>query len=271
MHLAHLCSMEILGYLLAVVMGLTLGLLGGGGSILTVPILVYVLGIEPVLATAYSLFVVGGSAVIGAARKSKQGLVDWKTGIIFAVPSLIAVFFTRYTIVPAIPESLFFIGDFELTKQVAIMVFFAVVMLLASYSMIKGRKDQEAAKEKRFNAPMILLEGLVVGVVTGLVGAGGGFLIVPALVLLVGLGMKEAVGTSLIIIAIKSLIGFVGDLGSGQAIDWTFLLSFTGFAMIGMFGGIYLTKYVNASSLKKAFGWFVLVMGLFIILKETIF
>lgn len=262
--------MEILGYILAVVMGLTLGLLGGGGSILTVPILVYVLGIEPVLATAYSLFVVGGSAVVGAVRKNKQGLVDWKTGLVFAVPSLIAVFFTRYTLVPAIPEHLMTIGGFELTKQIAIMIFFAVVMLFASYSMIKGRKDQKAAKEKRFNAPMILLEGLVVGVVTGLVGAGGGFLIVPALVLLVGLGMKEAVGTSLIIIAIKSLIGFVGDLGSGQLIDWPFLLSFTGFAMVGMFVGIYLTKYIDAASLKKVFGWFVLVMGIFIILKETI-
>lgn len=262
--------MEILGYLLSVVMGLTLGLLGGGGSILTVPILVYVLGIEPVLATAYSLFVVGSSAVVGSARKSRQGLVDWKTGLVFAVPSLIAVFFTRYTLVPAIPSQIFQMGEFSLSKEMAIMIFFAIVMLLASYTMIKGRKDQAAKKEKRFNVPVILLEGLIVGIVTGLVGAGGGFLIVPALVLLVGLGMKEAVGTSLVIIAIKSLIGFVGDLSSGQAIDWSFLLTFTAFAMIGMFVGIYLTKFVNAQSLKKAFGWFVLVMGIFIILKETI-
>ncbi len=266
----HFCGMEILGYILAIVMGLTLGLLGGGGSILTVPILVYVIGIEPVLATAYSLFVVGSSAVIGAVRKSRQGLVDWKTGLIFAVPSLLAVFFTRYTLVPALPDHLATIGDFELTKEVAIMIFFAIVMLLASYTMIKGRREKEAATQKHFNVPMILLEGLVVGVVTGLVGAGGGFLIVPALVLLVGLGMKEAVGTSLIIIAIKSLIGFVGDLGSGQLIDWNFLLLFTAFSMLGMFIGIYLTQFIKAQALKKVFGWFVLVMGIFIILKETI-
>lgn len=262
--------MEILGYVLAIVMGFTLGLLGGGGSILTVPILVYVLAIDPILATAYSLFVVGTTSVVGAARKSMEGLVDWKTGLIFAVPSLIAVFFTRYTLVPAIPDELFTIGGFLFTKQIAIMVFFAIVMLLAAYSMIKGRKEQSEEHKKPLNIPMVLLEGLIVGIVTGLVGAGGGFLIVPALVLLVGLRMKVAVGTSLIIIAIKSLIGFLGDLGSGQAIDWNFLLIFTAFSAVGMFLGIYATKFVKPEALKKGFGWFVLAMGIFILLKETV-
>jgi hypothetical protein len=262
--------MEILGFVLAVVMGFTLGLLGGGGSILTVPILVYVLAIDPVLATAYSLFVVGATSVVGAARKSAEKLVDWKTGLVFAVPSLIAVFLTRYLLVPAIPEHLFNIGDFEFTKNIGIMVFFGVVMLLASYSMIKGRKGGEESERKPFNLPLILLEGALVGVVTGLVGAGGGFLIVPALVLLVGLPIKIAVGTSLIIIAIKSLIGFLGDLGSGQEIDWVFLSLFTAFSAVGMFIGIYATRFVSAGSLKKGFGYFVLVMGIFIILKETV-
>jgi uncharacterized membrane protein YfcA len=262
--------MEILGYALAIVMGFTLGLLGGGGSILTVPILVYVLAIEPVLATAYSLFVVGSTSVVGAIKKSREGLVDWKTGLIFAVPSLIAVFFTRYTLVPAIPEDLFRLGDFLFTKQVGIMVFFAIVMLLAAYSMIKGRKEKEETEKKELNIALVGLEGLIVGVVTGLVGAGGGFLIVPALVLLVGLRMKVAVGTSLIIIAIKSLIGFLGDLGSGQAIDWSFLSIFTAFSIVGMFLGIYATQFVKPASLKKGFGWFVLAMGIFILLKETV-
>ncbi len=262
--------MEILGYALAIVMGFTLGLLGGGGSILTVPILVYVLAIEPVLATAYSLFVVGSTSVVGAIKKSREGLVDWKTGLIFAVPSLIAVFFTRYTLVPAIPEDLFRLGDFLFTKQVGIMVFFAIVMLLAAYSMIKGRKEKEDTEKKELNIALVGLEGLIVGVVTGLVGAGGGFLIVPALVLLVGLRMKVAVGTSLIIIAIKSLIGFLGDLGSGQAIDWSFLSIFTAFSIVGMFLGIYTTKFVKPAALKKGFGWFVLAMGIFILLKETV-
>jgi uncharacterized membrane protein YfcA len=263
--------METLGFALAIVMGFTLGLLGGGGSILTVPILVYVLAINPVLATAYSLFVVGVSSVVGAIRKSMQGLVNWKIGLIFAIPSLLAVFATRYWLVPALPNHLFTLGDFEFTKNIGIMVFFALVMLLASYSMIKGRKETTNEVNKALNIPLILAEGLLVGVVTGLVGAGGGFLIVPALVLLVRLPVKIAVGTSLIIISIKSLIGFLGDLSSGQAIDWTFLLSFTGFSILGMFLGIYATQFVSAQSLKKGFGWFVLIMGIFILLKETVF
>jgi uncharacterized membrane protein YfcA len=262
--------MEIIGFVLAIVMGFTLGLLGGGGSILTVPILVYVLSINPVLATAYSLFVVGATSVVGAWRKSSEKLVDWKTGLIFAIPSLSAVFLTRYFLVPAIPAELFSVGDFVISRQVAIMVFFALIMLLASYSMIKGRKEEKQAKQKPFNYPLILIEGAVVGLVTGLVGAGGGFLIVPALVILVRLPIKTAIGTSLVIISIKSLIGFLGDLGSGQDIDWTFLLSFTAFSALGMFIGIYATKYVQADSLKKGFGWFVLLMAIFILLKETV-
>ncbi len=263
--------MEILGYALSIVMGFTLGLLGGGGSILTVPILVYVLGINPVLGTAYSLFVVGSTAVIGGWRKHIQDLVDWKTGMVFAAPSLLAVFLTRYYLVPAIPENVFRLGNFVLTKDIAIMVFFGVVMLLASYSMIRNGRNLKGEGSKSFNFPLIIVEGLVVGIVTGLVGAGGGFLIVPALVLLVGLPIKKAVGTSLVIIAIKSLIGFLGDVGSGQEIDWIFLLIFTAFSIAGMFLGIYATRFIAAQKLKKGFGWFVLLMGIFIILSETVF
>lgn len=249
-------------------MGFTLGLLGGGGSILTVPILVYVLAVDPVLATAYSLFVVGSTSVIGGWRKHTQGLVEWKTGLVFAAPSLVAVFLTRYYLVPAIPEEIFTIGNFIFTKSIAIMTFFGIVMLFASLSMIRENKNGKNTEERPFNFPIIILEGLVVGTITGLVGAGGGFLIVPALVLLVGLPIKKAVGTSLIIIAIKSLIGFLGDIGSGQEIEWGFLGLFTAFSAIGMFLGIYATKFISADGLKKAFGWFVLVMGLFIIYKE---
>ncbi len=262
--------MEIIGFALAVVMGFTLGLLGGGGSILTVPILVYVLGINPVLGTAYSLFVVGSTAVIGGWRKHVQGLVEWKTGLLFATPALVAVFLTRYYLVPAIPEALFAIGNFHFTKSIAIMSFFGVVMLIASYSMIKTQKEKEGSGRKPLNLPIILLEGLVVGTITGLVGAGGGFLIVPALVLLVGMPMKKAVGTSLVIIAIKSLIGFLGDIGSGQPIDWYFLLMFTGFSIVGMLLGNYATRFVSPKKLKSGFGWFVLVMGVFIIIKELL-
>lgn len=261
---------EILGFAGALVIGVVLGLIGGGGSILTVPILVYVLAIDPVKATAYSLFVVGTASLVGAIRNAQKGMVDFRTGIVFAIPALTVVYLTRKFVVPAIPEKLFSIGDFLVTRDIAIMIFFAIIMLLASYSMIKGRKDaKEEVQEVRYNYPMILLEGIVVGFLTGIVGAGGGFLIIPALVLLAKLSMKKAVATSLMIIAIKSLIGFLGDV-QNVAIDWTFLSIFTGISVIGIFLGIYLNKFIDGKKLKKGFGWFVLFMGVYIVLKETI-
>ncbi|WP_417588629.1 sulfite exporter TauE/SafE family protein [Owenweeksia hongkongensis] len=262
--------MEILGFCLAIIMGFTLGLLGGGGSILTVPILVYVLAIDPILATAYSLFVVGTSAFIGGWRKHVRGLVDWKTVFTFATPSLISVFLTRYYLVPAIPTVVFSVGDFTLTKDIAIMIFFAAVMLMASYSMIRGNHNSEDQPLRSRNIPVLIVQAAILGIVTGLVGAGGGFLIVPALVILVGLPIKKAIGTSLVIIAINSLIGFMGDIGSGQNIQWSFILTFTAFSIIGMLLGNYATHFVNPAKLKKGFGYFVLVMGIFIIVKETL-
>jgi uncharacterized membrane protein YfcA len=262
--------LEILGYALAVLMGITLGLLGGGGSILSVPILVYIMGVEPVLGTAYSLFVVGSTALIGGWRKHVLNLVNWKTVLVFAIPSLIAVFLTRRYLVPAIPVSIIDFGGITLTKDLAIMIFFAVIMLVAGFSMISERTKAPSGKKKKFNYPLILLEGAVVGVVTGLVGAGGGFLIVPALILLVGLRVKVAIGTSLVIISIKSLIGFIGDIGAGQNIDWVLLTLFTGFSIIGMLVGNYLTRFVRPDQLKTGFGWFVLVMAVVIIGMELL-
>lgn len=257
----------ILGYLGALLVGLTLGLLGGGGSILTVPILVYVLGINPVLATAYSLFVVGTTSLVGAIRNMIKGMVDIKVAIVFAIPAFIAVYLTRRYLVPAIPDEILTFGDFVLTKDLAVMLFFAVIMLAASVSMIRGRKEKEVDEDAPLKLPLIVLEGVVVGVLTGLVGAGGGFLIIPALVLFANLPMKRAVATSLVIIAVKSLIGFVGDI-QNLVIDWPFLLTFTGFSIVGIFIGIYLNRFIDGKHLKKAFGWFVLVMGIYIIVKE---
>ena len=263
--------LDILGYLGALVIGITLGLIGGGGSILTVPVLVYLLNYEPVTATAYSLFVVGASALVGGIKNHRLGLVNLKTAAIFAVPSLTAVFLTRRFLVPAIPEKLFSIGSFEVDKGFAIMVFFALIMLVAAISMIKnGSREtvEEAESEPSYNFPLIFLEGLGVGLVTGIVGAGGGFLIIPALVLLAKLPMKMAVGTSLLIIAVKSLGGFTGDILAGTQIDWVFLLSFTAVSVIGIFLGILLSKKIPGKSLKMGFGWFVLVMACVIITKE---
>ena len=259
---------EVIGFGGALIIGVVLGLIGGGGSILTVPILVYILSVDPITSTAYSLFVVGVSALVGAIRNAQKGMVDFRTGIVFAIPAFISVFLTRKYLIPAIPDELFTIGEFTLTKNIAIMIFFALIMVVAAYFMIKGRKDEgETDQEVKYNYPMIMIEGLVVGLLTGIVGAGGGFLIIPALVLLARLPMKKAVATSLMIIAIKSLIGFLGDVQNIE-IDWAFLGLFTGLSVIGIFIGIYLNKFIDGKRLKKGFGWFVLIMGVYIMVKE---
>lgn len=266
---------EIVGYFGALIIGLVLGLIGGGGSILTVPVLVYLLAINPVLATAYSLFVVGFASLVGAVRNIQKGLVDFKTATVFAIPAFIAVYGTRKYLVPALPDHFFTISNFEVTKDIGIMIFFAIIMLLASFSMIKSKKEkttkEQLAEDQKvkFNYGLILLEGLVVGVITGIVGAGGGFLIIPALVLLAKLPMKKAVATSLLIIAVKSLIGFLGDV-QNLSIDWVFLGIFTGLSTVGIFIGIWLNNYIDGKKLKKGFGWFVLIMGIYIIYKEIV-
>jgi hypothetical protein len=263
--------MEILGYFASVIMGLTLGLIGGGGSILTVPILVYLFKIDPVLATAYSLFVVGLTSAIGSVSHFKSGNVNIKTALVFGVPSIVGVYAVRKFVVPAIPDPVFTLGAWPVAKAVFVMVLFAVLMLLASISMIRKPKNQAATTtRKKYHFPLIFAEGLLVGSITGLVGAGGGFLIIPALVLLAGLPMKEAVGTSLVIIALKSLIGFTGDVGGELPIDYNFMLIFSAFAIAGILVGSYLARFVSNEKLKPAFGWFVLVMGVYILGKELL-
>lgn len=262
--------MELMGYAGAILMGLTLGMIGGGGSILSVPIFVYLFSISPTVATAYSLFVVGLVALIGGVQNYFKGLVDLKTGVLFAVPSFVGVFSVRKFVMPALPETLFHVGSFELTRDMAIMTVFAGVMLAASWSMIRGRKASQPMELSAIKkALLIAAEGLVVGGVTGFVGAGGGFLIVPALVILVGLDMKLAVGTSLMIIAAKSLIGFLGDIGQTH-IDWNFLFIFSGLAVVGLLMGTYASQFVPSGKLKKAFGWFVLIMGVVILGSQVV-
>jgi len=261
--------MEIFGFFSALLIGLILGLIGGGGSILTVPVFVYLLGISPLVATAYSLFVVGTTALVGAISNHKKGMVDVRTGFIFAVPAFIGVYVTRRYLLSLIPEDIFYISSFLVTKDVAIMLFFSILMLAASFFMINGRVEVSNTKLLNYNVPLLTLEGLVVGVLTGFVGAGGGFLIIPALVFFAKLPMKKAIATSLMIISIKSLIGFIGDIQNFE-IDWFFLLSFTSISVIGIFLGIYFSKFINENKLKKVFGWFVFLMALFIIIKELI-
>src|SRR6056300_406326 len=252
--------MDIIGYVASVFIGISLGLIGGGGSILTVPVLVYLFGISAELSTAYSLFIVGTTALVGGIRNATLGNVNYKTAVVFTIPAFIAVYATRAFLVPAIPNEIMSVGSFVLTKDIAIMVFFALVMLAASVSMIRNKRKEEEDENAvpKFNVPAIILEGAVVGVLTGIVGAGGGFLIIPALVLFAKLPMKKAVGTSLLIIAAKSLIGFIGDVQRfGDQLDWTLLLTVTAIAVFGIFIGIYLNKFIDGKKLKKGFGWFV--------------
>lgn len=255
--------MSVLGYVAAVVMGLSLGLIGGGGSILTVPILVYLFGVTPLLASSYSLFLVGATALVGGVAYLKKGEVDIKTGVVFALPSLLGITLVRAYVLPWLPDPVLF----GLSKDDFILFIFALLMVLASFSMLKNSPPKQESKSvsEGLRLSLIGAEGLIVGGVTGLVGAGGGFLIIPALVALAGVPMKKAVGTSLLIIAVKSLLGFATDLERGVQMDGVLLMTIFGVALLGLGIGMLLSKYVNEKALKKGFGIFVLIMGTFVL------
>ena len=257
---------DFLGFFGAFLIGIVLGLVGGGGSILTVPLLVYLLGYNPVVATAYSLFVVGSSSVVGIIQKHQEKLVDFKTGLAFSFPSFLSVYISRRYLVPNIPNEIFTLNNYVLTKEMAIMVLFAIIMLIASISMIKRKKESDEPFKKQ-TYYKTFIQGLIIGVITGLIGAGGGFLYVPALVLWAGLTMKNAVGTSFVIVAINSIIGFLGDLHHLD-INWMFLLTFSFLTILGILSGGYLSKYISNKKLKKGFGWFVMIMAIYIMIKE---
>lgn len=260
--------MEIAGYIASIFVGISLGLIGGGGSILTVPILVYLFQVDEVLATSYSLFVVGSSSFIGALTQYFKGAVSLKTTGTFGISTLVTVFLIRKFAIPAIPAEIITINEFIVSKNLAILLLFAILMIAAAFSMILGRKDVSHQNEtEKVSYPLMVFSGVIIGSLTGLVGAGGGFLLIPALIYFAKLPMKVAVGTSLSIIAINSFFGFMGDLSNYQ-MDWNLLLAVTGLAIVGIFIGTKLSNYIPGKKLKPAFGWFVLVMGLYIIIKE---
>lgn len=262
--------MEIAGYIAAAFIGLSLGLLGGGGSILTVPVLVYLFGLNPLLATSYSLFIVGSTSMVGAITNYREGLINLKTAFYFGTASIATVFLTRKFIIPVIPENLGTLSGYSITSSFLTMFLFAVLMIVAAASMIIGNStisyNQECSTCIRFFR--LMGYGVAIGFITGILGAGGGFLLIPALVLLVKLPMKKAIGTSLLIITLNSLIGFAGDLGH-FTINWSFLLIITAIAMTGIIAGSWLSGKLSADKLKKGFGWFILIMGVLIIWKEV--
>jgi uncharacterized protein len=258
-----------LGYVASVLIGISLGLIGGGGSILTVPVLVYLFSINPVLSTSYSLFVVGSTSLVGAINR--RSLVNIKVALLFGASSILTVFAIRKWVLPLIPDQLFKLGSFEMTKSVLTMLLFALLMIMAAVAMIRNKNDKKDVFQSGdpINYGILSLYGVLIGVATGMLGAGGGFLLIPALVLFVGMPMKQAVGTSLLIIALNSLIGFAGDIGHFP-IDWYFLLKISAIAIVGIFIGEIISRKIDGDKLKKGFGWFVLAMGLYILIIQFI-
>ncbi len=261
--------MEYAGFIASFSMGIILGLMGGGGSILTVPILVYLFSLSPTISTAYSLFVVGTTALIGSAMYIRKGEIDLRAGFAFALLSVVGVNISRGLIIPKIPSVVAQLGSFSLTKDILVMVTFSVLMVSASYSMIKKKNERKPTNIKpALRFVLIAIVGLTVGLIAGFVGAGGGFLIIPALIFILGLSMRIAVGTSLMIIAIQSLLGFAGDVLRGLTVNWSLLLAVAAFAVIGIIVGSELSQKFKEQKLKKAFGWLVLSMGLTILLEQ---
>ncbi len=262
--------MHTAGYIASLFIGISLGLIGGGGSVLTVPLLVYFFGIHPVLATSYSLFIVGSTSLVGAFDNYTKKRVRINIALLFGLSSISTVFVTRKFIMPHIPERLFSVGGYTVTHSLLTMVLFAALMIMAANAMIKNSIYKPHARAPKTKLVKLLMYGVAVGLATGLLGAGGGFLLIPTLVLFVGLPMKEAVGTSLLIIALNSLIGFTGDMGHFY-IDWFFVTAITLIAVAGIFTGGIISKKINGEKLKKAFGWFVLLMGIYILMNELLF
>ena len=260
--------MELIGYFMALLIGISLGLFGGGGSILAVPVLAYLFYLDEKVATAYSLFIVGFAALVGGINQNRNNNVDWRTAIVFGIPSLIGVWIVRHYVIPVLPDTLFYIGDFSITRRMGMFGVFIVLMFAAAYSMLNNSVKNKESGDVNYNYPLILLEGLVIGALTGLVGAGGGFIIIPALVLLTNLDIKKAIGTSLVIIAIKSILGFFLGDALIMLVDWKFLIVFTTLTIMGMFLGIYIGKFINGNKLKKGFGYFVLLMAVFVLITE---
>lgn len=257
--------MEIIGYIASIGIGISLGLIGGGGSILTVPVLVYLFHVEPLLATSYSLFVVGSTSMVGAIPYFKNKLIDFRTALYFGIPSIITVFLTRHYLINVIPDELFEVGGMVVTKNMAIMLFFALLMLFASYNMIKSREIPQEEKPSRILP--LFIQGAAVGLISGLVGAGGGFLIIPALIIFGQMSMKKAVGTSLLIISANSLIGFLGKMDV-EGMNWGFMLGISAIAIVGILIGARMSQRIDGKKLKPAFGWFVLAMATLILLQE---
>lgn len=259
---------ELETYTASVVIGLCLGLIGAGGSILTIPVFVYILKTDPVASTIYSMFIVGTCSLVGSILSFLKKLVDLKAAILFGIPSVAGVFIARKLIFPALPEKLFLIGSFAVSKDVCIMICLAAIMFFVSLKMLK-KKSSTLTMNNDIQTKRIffLLQGMVTGIVTGMLGIGGGFLIVPALLLWVHLPVRTAIGTTLFIITINSAAGFVSSYTS-IVIEWPLLLKFAVGAIAGILAGTKLSEKIQADNLKKLLAWFIIVTSVYVLYRQ---
>ncbi len=263
--------LHILGYLGALLTGFVLGLLGGGGALLSIPVLVYMFKIEASVATGYSLLLVGIAALSGAVQNVRKKWVDYDAALYYGIPSVITVYTVRRYVMPNLPKTILQIGTYTLDKNHLILFILSAVMFIAAYKMITSNSTQasEVQPKQRSHYLQLILYAVLIGAFLGLVGTGGGFLMVPALIYFANVPTKKAIGTSLVLVTVNSFIGFLGDIGSHNAFDWQFLLTFSAFSVTGVFIGHYVAAFIHNDKLKSYFGWFILAVAIFIIVKEV--
>jgi len=260
--------LELAGYLMVFIIGVVMGIIGAGGSILTSSVLIYIFSINPVLSASYTLLNVGIISLVGVVQYFRKNQVDVRTGFLFALPALLVVFLMRRIIMPSIPSCICQFGTFELTRKLLVMIVFAAVMILVSWSMIRQPLPKENIVQNQRSALALILPGGLAGIITGFTGAGGGFVIVPALIFFTGLDIKKAVGTSLFIIAINTATGFISDYSSGVQYDWSFLFKLISVTVAGMLFSSLLTTRISNNKLRRVFGITILVIGCWIVIKE---
>jgi len=255
-------------YAASVAIGLCLGVIGAGGSILTIPVLVYLLKTDPLVSTIYSMFIVGACSFVGTVLSAVKNCIDFKAAVWFGIPSVIGVFAARKLIFPLLPEKFFCIGSLTVSKDVFIMVVLAGVMLFVSLRMLKNNSAQ-VRHDKALHLPtsFFVLQGVITGIVTGLLGVGGGFLIVPALLLWARLSIKIAIGTALLIITINSAMGFASGYSS-IATDWALLLKYATGAIVGILAGTRLADKLPADNLKKILAWFIIITSVYVLYRQ---
>ena len=259
----------ILGYIGAILTGLVLGLLGGGGAAVSIPILVYAFHVPSSTATGYSLLIVGFTALLGTIQNVRMGLVKYRALIRCGLPALVSIYVMRRFLIHSIPATFFTLGGFKLTKDGFILLLLAFFMAMVARNMIYAAKpDKKEAKQTPYIS--ILIQSIFIGLFTGMVGAGGGFLLIPLLLASEPMEFRNATATSLMLVTLNSFIGFVGDMQSNNVIDWPFLLSFLGCSIAGVIIGIQVAHRIDNKKLRLVFGYAMMGIAIFIIVKELL-